>query len=83
MSEIAKPSTIDLPQFDALDRVLRKRLLAQISRLRDSRVVLDDALGTHEVGEHEPAPGTLRAQLRVHDPAFYRAVAANGSVGRR
>lgn len=75
MNEIART---DLPAASgSFDRFLRGRLLAQLAQLRGS-VVLDDAFGTAMLGQ---ADGTPPVRLRVHDAGFYRAVAANGSVG--
>ena len=64
----------------ALDRFLRRRLLAQLARLRGGSLVLEDACGTAVLGE-PGAPGGMHARIRVLDPRFYRALAANGSVG--
>jgi len=68
--------------FSALDRVLRSRLLGRMQTLRECRLTIIDALGESVLG-HAAADSsaTLCAVLRVHDPAFYRAIAANGSVG--
>ena len=81
MSDIAKTTALDLSPYGALEQFLRKRLLAQMGQLRESRLVLDDALGTEEVGDPLGDANSLRSQITVRDPAFYRAVAANGSVG--
>ncbi len=67
--------------FGALDRALRKRLLARMARLRHGRIVLRDALGTVELGEPAHVATDLHVHIEVDSPAFYRAVAANGSVG--
>jgi len=61
----------------ALERWLRGRLLEQLSRLRQGRLRLRDSLGTVELGQGGHPP----IELEVLDPLFYRAVAANGSVG--
>ena len=77
--------TIELPEPAAsggLDRVLRTRLLRQMNALRDCQLRIVDALGEVVLGT--PAANladTLHATLRVYDAAFYRHVAANGSVG--
>lgn len=60
-----------------LDRFLRTRLLAQLAGLTHGRLTLCDALGTVEFGQ----PTDLDVRVDVLDPAFYRQVAANGSVG--
>lgn len=64
-------------RYGALDRLLRRRLLATLDGLRGGQVVVRDALGTVTLGE----PGGLRAELDILDPGFYRATAAQGSVG--
>lgn len=67
---------------NAMQRLLRGRLLATLGALRDCRLVLDDALGTQVLGTPAAdAAQTLQAHVRVHDPDFYRQVALNGSVG--
>ncbi|MFZ5638885.1 MAG: class I SAM-dependent methyltransferase [Pseudomonadota bacterium] len=68
-------------EFGTFDRALRKRLLAQMARLRHGRIVLRDALGAVELGEPAHVATDLHVRIDVDSPAFYRAVAANGSVG--
>ncbi|GHB97543.1 SAM-dependent methyltransferase [Thermomonas carbonis] len=65
--------------FNALDRILRQRVLGQLQALRGRQVVLVDALGTVHAGEAVKGIAPLR--IDVHAPGFYRALAANGSVG--
>ena len=68
--------------YGVLDRALRRRLLAQMGGLRECQLDVIDALGEATLGTpaaHSDA--TLRASIEVLDPAFYRHVAANGSVG--
>jgi cyclopropane-fatty-acyl-phospholipid synthase len=68
--------------WSALDRALRQRLLRQLDGLRDSRLRIVDALGEATTGMHAADPHqTLQAIVHVHDPAFYRRIAGNGSVG--
>jgi cyclopropane-fatty-acyl-phospholipid synthase len=63
----------------ALDRWLRRKLIRRLSALQHGQLVLHDALGTVELGSAaDPFPVV---HLEVLDPSFYRAVAANGSVG--
>ncbi len=68
----------DAARYGALDRSLRSRLLATLDGLRGGELVVRDALGEVVLGERGAA---LRAELDVLDPGFYRAAAANGSVG--
>ena len=74
---VATPS--DRRAYGALDRLLRDRLLAQMAALRGRSLRIVDAFGTTEL-IHADASGDLLT-LHVQDPGFYRAVAANGSVG--
>jgi cyclopropane-fatty-acyl-phospholipid synthase len=68
--------------YGAFDRVLRARLLERMRPLRDCQLTIIDALGESVLGTPAAHAGdTLCATLRIHDPAFYRAVAGNGSVG--
>ncbi|GAB2627973.1 cyclopropane-fatty-acyl-phospholipid synthase family protein [Novilysobacter erysipheiresistens] len=66
-------------EYGALDQFLRTRLLAQLALLQGQPLQLRDALGTVQIGHAYANEQTLR--LRIHDPAFYRAIAANGSLG--
>ncbi len=68
--------------YGALDKSLRTRLLRQMSALRDSQLRIVDALGESVLGTPASNPNdTLHATLEVYDAAFYRQVAASGSVG--
>lgn len=69
---------VRLPQPGALDAFLRGRLLAQLSPLREGRLCVRDALGEVWLG---PARADLNVTVTIDDPAFYRKVAAQGSVG--
>jgi cyclopropane-fatty-acyl-phospholipid synthase len=68
--------------WSPLDRFLRERLCARLGALRGGQLRLHDELGERLLGEAAAQAGdALRPTLRVHDPAFYRALAGNGSVG--
>jgi len=68
------------PSYGALDRLLRSQLLARLDALDHGVLVVSDALGEHRFGR--PGEGALPSvHLWIDDPAFYRAVAAQGSVG--
>lgn len=70
----AKPS--------AVERILRRQLLQTLGELRDCRLAIEEGGETRVLGS--PAANgekTLHARLRIHDPAFYRMAALNGSVG--
>lgn len=66
----------------AVERVTRSRLLAALQGLTECELVLEDASGTQTLGTPAADPrDTLHARMRIHDPAFFRMVALNGSVG--
>ncbi len=67
-------------RYGMLDRALRQRLLATLDDLQGGRVTVRDGLGETTVGE-DAGEATLQVHLDVFDPGFYRAIAANGSVG--
>jgi len=68
--------------FGPLDRALRRRLLEQLGALRDCELRVEDGMGRVTLGTASADPKqTLRVSLRIHDVGFYRAAAANGSVG--
>lgn len=64
-------------RYGALDRLLRQSLLTTLDGLAGGRVQVVDALGTVELG----ADQGLSVRIEVLDPGFYRAAAAQGSVG--
>jgi cyclopropane-fatty-acyl-phospholipid synthase len=64
-----------------LDAFLRRRLIASLGGLRYGGLLLEDASGVAELGQHPARHGELCARIEVLDPAFYRAVARGGSVG--
>jgi len=67
------------PAFTAFDRFLRARLLRQLHALRGRGIELQDALGNAWTGADRG--GHIPLRLQVQGPGFYRALAANGSVG--
>ena len=68
-------------RYSRLDRLLRQRLLAQMAALRGCRLSLTDALGERVLGVDAEDESALSASIYIDDAAFYRLVAANGSVG--
>lgn len=60
----------------ALDRLLRKRLIAGLSQLTGGRLAIEDSLGSETLGD-----GAALVRLTVRDMGFYRLVATQGSVG--
>lgn len=69
---------VAVPQPSALEGFLRGRLLAQLAPLRGGHLRLRDALGDVVIGDPDATP---QVTVWVDDPGFYRAVAAQGSVG--
>ena len=63
-----------------LDRLLRARLIERLSGLRHARLQLRDQFGALELGAAAD-PALPKVRIEVLDPAFYRLVAAGGSVG--
>ncbi|HEX7816734.1 cyclopropane-fatty-acyl-phospholipid synthase family protein [Dyella sp.] len=83
MNELAKHASLPSahPHISKLDGFLRRQLVAQMSALRHGKLILHDALGTVETGTPSQALGDPLVTLHIRDMRFYRAVAANGSVG--
>ncbi|HDS0947694.1 TPA: class I SAM-dependent methyltransferase [Stenotrophomonas maltophilia] len=71
-------SSVALPRPGPLDAFLRRRLLAQLAPLHDGQLRVRDAFGEVLLGE---GSAELQATVTIEDPAFYRKVAAQGSVG--
>jgi len=65
-------------EYSALDRLLRRQLIERLKRLEHGTLVLEDACGTVVLGD---TSSELRACVRIHDPAVYRVLAMNGTVG--
>ncbi|MCR6702114.1 MAG: cyclopropane-fatty-acyl-phospholipid synthase family protein [Dokdonella sp.] len=60
-----------------IDRWLRRRLFERLAPLTGGRLTVHDPCGRQVFG----TPGDLDIAVRVKDLRFYRALAANGSVG--
>lgn len=78
MNDIAKTADYESPRTGAFDRFLRQQLLGQLSQLQHGRLLLTDDGEQLEFGD---AAADLQIHMEILDPAFYRAVATNGSVG--
>ncbi|MBQ4856216.1 class I SAM-dependent methyltransferase [Rhodanobacter sp. B2A1Ga4] len=78
MNDIAKTADYDSPGIGAFDRFLRQQLLDRLRQLRHGRLLLTDDGVQLEFGE---ATAELQIHMEIRDPAFYRAIATNGSVG--
>jgi cyclopropane-fatty-acyl-phospholipid synthase len=64
-----------------VDRLARDRVLALVHGLQDGALQIREGRHEHGAAPSAHAGQLLRACVRVHDPAFYRRVALNGSVG--
>ena len=61
---------------------MQKRLFAVMADLRDCQVTIRDGSDAVVLGTPAADPTqTLHVGIVVHDPAFYRMTALNGSVG--
>jgi len=78
MNDIAKTADYESQRTGAFDRLLRQQLLAQLGQLRHGRLLLADDGEQLEFGD---ATADLQIHMEILDPAFYRAIATNGSVG--
>ena len=76
MNSIVQTGTA--PRFGALDRFLRQRMHQQLAGFGHGQLVIQDPLGTLQVGQADSGPSVT---LQIHDPGFYRALATHGSVG--
>ena len=76
MNSIVQTGTA--PGFGALDRFLRQRMHQQLAGFGHGQLVIQDPLGTLQVGQADSGPSVT---LQIHDPGFYRALATHGSVG--
>ncbi|WP_282296940.1 cyclopropane-fatty-acyl-phospholipid synthase family protein [Stenotrophomonas sp. PS02289] len=72
---------IHAPRLTSLEGFLRTRLLGLLAPLQLGSLKVRDARGEVLLGNADHAPGSLHVTVTVTDPAFYRKVAAQGSVG--
>jgi cyclopropane-fatty-acyl-phospholipid synthase len=68
------------PPPSRLDRAIRSRVLEPLRALTGGAIVVEDRDETFALGSADCADA-LHAHIRVNDHGFYRAIAANGSVG--
>jgi cyclopropane-fatty-acyl-phospholipid synthase len=79
MNEFVAAGTAPRNTYGGFDRVLRGRLFASLESLHGRPLRIVDALGIRDAGDEQPDAKPLT--IFIEDPGFYRAVAANGSVG--
>jgi cyclopropane-fatty-acyl-phospholipid synthase len=78
----AERSDLGHGEHTAFSRFLRRRLFAQMAALRDCEIRLleNGAVSTFGTAARDPMQ-TLRAEITILSPEFYRRAASNGSVG--
>ncbi len=69
------------PRAGALDRLLRAQMLSRLSGLQHGRILLEDPSGQSHLGNAAEDAADPAVHVKVLNPAFYRSVAVNGSVG--
>lgn len=79
MNETAQALPMTSGSYSALDGWLRARVLSRLDALQGRGLCVVDALGATVAGVSEC--GLPPLGIHVHDPAFYRLIALNGSVG--
>lgn len=79
MNQIAQDARAAPPVYGHLDQWLRERILARMATLRGHPLRITDAMGTVDIGH--ACVNERPLTIHVSDPGFYRAVAANGSLG--
>ena len=81
MSDVADSAERKYATLGAFDGFLRQQLLKQLESLRHGRLLLVEDGRQVEFGQAAAAHSDLRIRIEILDPAFYRAVLTNGSVG--
>ena len=81
MNDIANSAAYGGYKLGAFERFLRQQVLKQLAQLRHGRLLLVDDGEQFEFGQAAATHPDLDIRMEILDPAFYRAIAANGSVG--
>lgn len=81
MKDISKSAAYDRPAMGTVDQFLRQQVLNRLAQLRHGQLLLTDDGGQFEFGEAASSHPDLKIRMKILDPACYRAVALNGSVG--
>lgn len=63
--------------LNTIDRAARRAVLNKLNGIRGGSVSLQDADGTHDLGDPSAGPSS---RLTVHDPRFYRTAVLGGDV---
>lgn len=72
-------SAVLMAKAGSAEKVARGLLFRQLQNLQRGRIVIDEGSQVHSFGEQ--SPDALTAHVVVTDPAFYKAVVFNGSIG--
>lgn len=75
----SQDGTQPLPEAKKTGSMARKLVLSQLQQLQHGQITITDSVGTVTVGQ-EAADG-LQAELTIHDPAVYRTLIWQGSLG--
>lgn len=81
MHDIVKDIDFNESASGMFDRFLRQLLFGRLAQLRHGRLSVRYPGGAIEFGDKSGGGVDARVRVEVVDPAFYRAIAANGSVG--
>jgi cyclopropane-fatty-acyl-phospholipid synthase len=81
MNDIAKSAEYACPKHGSFDQFLRRQVLNQLAQLRHGWLLLADDDEQLEFGQADSSRPDLKIRIEILDPACYRAIAANGSVG--
>jgi cyclopropane-fatty-acyl-phospholipid synthase len=79
MSELSVRIPATAIEFGSVERALRGQLIRRLEALRQGRLRLIDALGVVDFGTADP--DLPHVEIVVLNAAFYRTIAAKGSVG--
>jgi cyclopropane-fatty-acyl-phospholipid synthase len=81
MNQIATDAARSVTARYGMDRFFRDRLMDRLRGLQHGRLIVHDVWGDEELGVQQGDASALVAHVSVDNPFFYRAVAAQGSVG--
>jgi cyclopropane-fatty-acyl-phospholipid synthase len=81
MDDVAHSAQYDRPRLGIVDRILRQQVHKQLKSLSRGRLLLVEAGRQLEFGQTASLHAEPNVRLEILDPAFYRAVVTNGSVG--
>lgn len=68
-----------MTRLGSADKIAKGLLFRQLQSLKRGRIIINEGNTTHSFGDS--SADALTAQVIVSDPAFYRAIVFNGSIG--